>query len=135
MPEREKLIELINNYPCMSTAEDCFLESISSDLADHLLADEEIKHAFELLKAEKEGRLIEAPCKVGDTVFCIWQYSDFTGKEEKPFIEEATTVGFVLDGSVKVIPSGYSNMVNQWYRLIDVCFSLEDAEKALEGVE
>ena len=35
---RDRLIELINNYPCISTAEDCFMESISADLADYLLA-------------------------------------------------------------------------------------------------
>ena len=50
---RERLIELINNYPCMSTAEDCFVESISKDLADHLLA----------------NGVIVPPIKVGDVVW------------------------------------------------------------------
>ena len=50
---RNRLIELINNYPCMSTAEDCFIESISSDLADYLLS----------------NGVIVPPCKIGDTVY------------------------------------------------------------------
>lgn len=48
--QREKLIELI--------CEAIDIHSDAPDIADHLLADEEVKHAFELLKAEKEGRLI-----------------------------------------------------------------------------
>ena len=52
---RDRLIELINNYPCMSTAEDCFIESISSDLADYLLAN---------------GVIVPA-CKVGGTLYQI----------------------------------------------------------------
>lgn len=33
---------------------------------------EEIKRAVELLKAEKEGRLIELPCRIGDRVQFYW---------------------------------------------------------------
>lgn len=50
--QRERLVELINNYPCMSTAEDCFMESISDDLADYILA----------------NGVVVPPCKVGDVV-------------------------------------------------------------------
>lgn len=53
MTDRERLIELIGNYPCMSTAEDCFMESIASDLADYLLAN---------------GAIVP-PLKVGDTIY------------------------------------------------------------------
>lgn len=52
---KNRLIELINNYPCMSTAEDYFMESISDDLADYLLA----------------NGVIVPPCKVDDTVYEI----------------------------------------------------------------
>ena len=55
MTDRERLIELVGNYPCMSTAEDCFMESIASDLADHLLA----------------NGVIVPPCKVGDLVYVL----------------------------------------------------------------
>lgn len=50
---RDRLVELINNYPCMSTAEDCFIESISSDFADYLRA----------------NGVVVLPCKVGDVVY------------------------------------------------------------------
>ena len=56
MNEKERLIELINNYPCMSTAEHCFIESISEDIADYLLA----------------NGVIVPPCKVGDKVWVLW---------------------------------------------------------------
>lgn len=64
--QREKLIELLNSVPA-----DVAGNRGVGAIADHLLADEEIKHAFELLKAEKEGRLIVPPVKVGDTVYII----------------------------------------------------------------
>jgi hypothetical protein len=50
---KERLVDLINKYPCMSTAEDCFMESISSDLADYLL----------------ENGVLVPPCKVGQTIY------------------------------------------------------------------
>lgn len=73
--QREKLIALINNAPKIP----CIMGGratgknfqTTQNIADHLLADEEIKHAFELLKAEKEGRLIVPPCKVEDKVYKI----------------------------------------------------------------
>ena len=56
---RDRLVELIKNYPCMSTAEECFMESIAEDLADHILAD----------------GWMRPPCKVGwkKTLFILWQ--------------------------------------------------------------
>ena len=49
------MVELISDYPCMSTAEESFMESIADDLADHLLA----------------NGVIVPPCKLGDTVYII----------------------------------------------------------------
>ena len=53
MTECERLIAMINSYPCMSTAKENFMESISSDLADYLIV----------------NGVIVPPCKVGDTVY------------------------------------------------------------------
>ena len=64
--QREKLIDLIQNSVGYCAT------YWATRIADHLLADKEIKHAFELLKAEKEGRLIVPPCKVGDTVYRLY---------------------------------------------------------------
>lgn len=73
--QREKLIELIRYAPKVKLpfggrANGKEYQTAGS-IADHILADEEVKHAFELLKAEKEGRLIETPCKVGTRVYRI----------------------------------------------------------------
>lgn len=65
---RDRLIELINNYPCMSTAEDCFIESISSDLADYLLANSVIVPPCKI-----DGEVCHCPdciyCEMGSTGF------------------------------------------------------------------
>lgn len=53
---RDRIVELLNNYPCMSTAEDMFIESISDDLSDYLIA----------------NGVIIPPCKVGEIVYCIY---------------------------------------------------------------
>ena len=63
---RDRLIELIEQYPCMSTAEDCFMESISSDLADYLLA----------------NGVVCLPCDVGDTLYDISEFLDGTSHPE-----------------------------------------------------
>lgn len=55
MTERERLVELLIDYPCMSTAEENFIESIAADLADYLLA----------------NGIVVLPCTVGDTVYII----------------------------------------------------------------
>ena len=71
--ERKRLVELINNYPCMSTAEDCFMESISDDLADYLIA----------------NGIVVPPVKVGDKVYQTVLFKDKTG-----FVVERNVVGF-----------------------------------------
>ena len=60
---RDMLIDILLHKPNKLTFE---------QLADYLLSDKEIYRAFELLKAEKEGKLILPPCKVGDTVYDIY---------------------------------------------------------------
>lgn len=78
-----------------------------------------------------ENGVIVLPCKAGDKVYCIWQYSNFV-KEESPFIEEAKAETFIFDeGKAKVIPENYGDMVDRFYRLLDVAFTREEAEKAL----
>lgn len=76
---RDRLVELIEQYPCMSTAEDCFMESISSDLADYLLA----------------NGVIVPPCKVGDYV--LWDNglvgSERVMKEVKGFYYDSSGLG------------------------------------------
>jgi predicted house-cleaning noncanonical NTP pyrophosphatase (MazG superfamily) len=70
------------------------------------------------------------PCSIGDTVYCIWQYSDFA-KTDPPFILEDKVIGFVIDeGIIKPIPHHY-HQYPDWYTLRDIKFTQEEAEKAL----
>ncbi len=102
-------------------------------LTDHLLADEEIKHAFELLKAEKEGRLYEAPCKVGDIVFLLYS------NNEKRGINPIRVCALIF-GENEFIIRGTDCGCDIWElhedRLgKDVFVDFEDVEKAWEKLE
>jgi hypothetical protein len=107
MKMKDRLVELINSYPCMSTAEDCFMESISDDLADYLIA----------------NGVVVLPCKVGDIVYLIGL--DGT-------INEYSAVGFCQYPNgvfidVRYAEKTYSIPIEQVY------FSIEDAVRALKG--
>ena len=70
------------------------------------------------------------PCGIGDTVYCIWQYSDFA-KIDPPFILEDKVIGFVIDeGIIKPIPHHFHQFPD-WYTLRDIKFTQEEAEKIL----
>lgn len=51
---------------------------------------EEIKRAVELLKAEREGRLIELPCTLSDRIQFYWGKKLVTGFVENIFIDTKT---------------------------------------------
>ena len=112
--QREKLIELLINVPA-----DVAGNRGVGAIADHILADEEIKHAFELLKVEKEGRLIETPCKVGTRVYRIVPdyLVTYPDPAEYTIISDAFKVADIYSFGKTVF------------------LSREDAEKALKGVE
>ena len=148
MNKREKLIELIRYAPKVKLpfggrANGKEYQTAGS-IADHILADEEIKHAFELLKAEKEGRLIVPPCKVGETVYCIYSKKVIEGTVRliRPFISEKDTVfkgniicevdnPFFDDGSKEEIELYV--VFEKPYGIERIAYiSREDAEKALE---
>lgn len=135
---REKLIELMElartqcinmhceDCECYSKEKKCLLHKY----ADQILADEEIKHAFELLKAEKEGRLLETPCKVGDIVLLSYLF------ENQWRLEPITVCALIYDKSgfvIKGIDCGSNIWVLREDRIgKDVFLHYEDAEKALE---
>ena len=71
------------------------------------------------------------PCSIGDTVYCIWQYSDFA-KIEPPCVLEDEVIGFVIDeGIIKPITRHYHQYSDLWHTLRDIKFTQEEAEKAL----
>lgn len=109
MTERERLIELIEAYPCMSTAEDCFMESISADLADSLLA----------------NGVIVPPCKVGQTVWFIRNKTEIIATAVKKIILKHGGLYIKL-----CCNSMYETTCNSIGKT--VFLSREEAEEALE---
>ena len=105
------------------------LKAIIDDLGiDIILTEAEKQHIADYLI---NSGVIVLPCKVGQMVYCVWQYSDFA-KTEPPFIKEAKVCSFVIDeGDAKIIPENYAEMADTWHRLMAVAFTKEEAEKAL----
>jgi hypothetical protein len=88
---RDRLIELILECSTYTPEYSEQARLHAEYLAQHLL---------------NEG-VIVPPCKVGQKVYCIWQYSDFA-KTEPPFIKEETVCSFIIDeGVAKIIPENY----------------------------
>lgn len=74
------------------------------------------EHIRELLRAEKDGRLVILPCKVGDRVYQV--IPDYTAPDNSLFIEEDVFHLGLLTDSGELPANCY--------------FTLEEAEKALE---
>lgn len=130
--QREKLIDLIQNSVGYCAT------YWATRIADHLLADKEIKHAFELLKAEKEGRLIVPPCKVGDKIYIIGDNLAEDVRRDKPI--EVEVEGFIFDRGNKIVKIvfweswlGKFIPIEDWNKTAFATF--EEAEKALKGGE
>ena len=110
---KDRLIELIDGFD-LQTIPNSSREWMEQ-FADHLIA----------------NGVIVLPCKVGDTVYCIWQYEDFA-KEGTPFIKEDVVESFIYDeGEMKPITKDWAEMDDRWYRLKDILYTKEEAEKAL----
>lgn len=126
--QREKLIGVL-----AYAASDAYSIDTKKDveeLADFILADEEIKHAFELLKAEKEGKLIMPPCKVGDIVLLSYSHDNL-------WRLNPITVCALIYGKHGFVIRGTDCGCDIWElhedRIgKDVFLNCEDAEKALE---
>ena len=114
MTERERLIELINQYPCMSTAEDCFMESISADLADYLLA----------------NGVIVPPCKVGQKVYYVIESLEeiVEGRIREIIVAEGIFINFTLKGWFS--QTSHIGEIGK-----TVFLTKEEAEQALGGGE
>lgn len=113
---RDRLIELINNYPCMSTAEDCFIESISSDLADYLLA----------------NGVIVPPCKNGDT---IWYelYGEIKSAVVYTCVGNLGGQGFIITDAYAKSSDGLEVAFNGKCFGKSIFLTREEAEAALKG--
>ena len=112
---RDRLIELMQEWGNKNTDSFPF-----EQVADYLL----------------ENGVIVPPCKVGDKVYCVWQYRDYFSNTEELFVEEDECQGIVVDmGEVKILPKAYGEKTERCCRLLDCCLTEEDAEKALSKLQ
>lgn len=90
------------------------------------LTPDELAHAVELLKAEKEGRCVVLPCKVGDYVWIIYEGE----------IYETRVQGISMSASCQdtILHFGGYPIVTAWGCQIGkvVFLTLAEAEAALE---
>ena len=77
----------------------------------------------ELAEADKDGRLVVLPCKVGDTVYRV-----ITIKDQKPVLLETRveTLGKAAD---------VATLIGKKNKVINVFLTREEAEKALEAMK
>lgn len=89
-----------------------------------------VERIRELLKADRDGRLVVRPCKVGDVV-----YGFHRGKTILPMV--AKWIGTNTDGWC--IAAQYTPMAPKFYRFSDfgktVFLTREEAKKALEELQ
>ena len=98
----------------------------------------------ELVEADKEGRCLVLPCKVGDTVY-EWHYSMITKTIER---EEYTVYGIEINERGITYQSemwktkgrwSFPERFEYWFDINDIGRSVfltkEEREKALEGLE
>lgn len=95
-----------------------------------------IEHLAELEDKIEQETMIELPCKVGDTVYVIYQYADFLGNTDNPFIEKETAQFFIYDDNkMKIVPSNYAERDDYWYKVLDILLTREEAEKRLKELQ
>ena len=85
--------------------------------------DYSISRMVELMKADKDGRVVVLPCKVGDTVYRV-----ITIGGEAPVMLEAKikTLGQAADAA---------QLIGKKHKVVNVFFTREEAEKALQELE
>lgn len=98
------------------------------DLFDYIAPDcglcdgvRRFQHFRELVQAEQDGRLVVLPCKVGDTVYCV-----YTAKHCPPslFEEKIETISQAVNLIGKV---------GKRRKVLSVYLTREEAEAALKG--
>lgn len=85
----------------------------------------------ELLKADKEGRLVVLPCKVGDTVYCLKKVYDCSANRPTWRVEAKRISGIpddylLIDGSIQLPLERFNKTV---------FLTREEAEAALEAMK
>lgn len=87
----------------------------------------DVKRANAIMDAEREGRLLILPCKVGDTVFWV------PDMKKSDWIIEDTVIGFIVEenGRIRLMLPGLC--MEPIYPQTHLFLTREEAEAALRG--
>ena len=130
---RQRCVEQLADYEDMKlTSEEIDMDHEAAEQLRQLCRDCDLDRLEKLAEADKDGRLVVLPCKVGDTVYEVTSRKTISEYRVKAirvelfctFIEWDIAAGFV-DKSILGVP------VNEIGKT--VFLTLEEAEKALEA--
>lgn len=95
---------------------------------------QDVRHFQEIMRADKDGRLVILPCKVTDTVFiaeCVWK----KGRVVEERVVSATIDHVTIGGATGTPVFDLCTENGNWYKAMrtgDFYLSREEAEKALK---
>ena len=112
----KKINEYCSTVECGEHCEDCYVGKLYERLA-------------ELEDKLENGTLIELPCKVGDTVYCIYRDDDY-----EYWIEEALVHDFIYTNYGEIDIGTECRMLGKVYRYC-VCLTKAEAEKKLKELK
>lgn len=99
------------------------------DLIRELISD-----CRELLNKLENGTLIELPCKVGDTVYCIYHFDGWFEEDDMEYdIIPEEVVDIIIKEEDFDIGTSWS-MIGKFQRVC-VCFSIAEAEEKLKKLK
>ena len=131
-PSFDRLVERLAAYEDTGlTPEDC----ARATEIDDILLDEyyPIGRMRELIKADKDGRVVVLPCKVGDTVWAILDGAKYARECKVDFVNIGsfgTTIVFVVKDGLR---EQYGVTAAAFVKT--VFLTREEAEKALEAMK
>lgn len=131
-PSFDRLVERLAAYEDTGlTPEDC----ARATEIDDILLDEyyPIGRMRELIKADKDGRVVVLPCKVGDTVWAILDGAKYARECKVDFVNIGsfgTTIVFVVKDGLR---EKYGVTAAAFVKT--VFLTREEAEKALEAMK
>lgn len=105
------------------TPEEIDMDHEAAEELRRLCRDYDLDRLEKLIKADRAGRLVVLPCKVGDSVYKV-----ITIQAQKPVILETQikTLGQAADAA---------QLIGKRNKVINIFLTREEAEKALEAME
>lgn len=123
-PAFDTLVERLAAYEDTDwTPEEIDMDHEAAEELRRLCRDYDLERLENLIEADKNGRVVVLPCKVGDTVYRV-----ITIKGENPVVLETQvkTVGQAADAA---------QLIGKKNKVINIFLTREEAEKALEAMQ